>query len=111
MLHKVKKIVLLPPAEIVKHDKALAEISKNDHALDPPAETKLKGSALVAQTSLNVENYVDAAPCHTMLCRHVLLSHVPTLMSSKVRLVVPNLFVGVGWWDGVKNDSNSRSRG
>ncbi|PUZ46296.1 hypothetical protein GQ55_7G051200 [Panicum hallii var. hallii] len=37
LMHKGKKIILLPltPAEIVKHDKELAEISKNDHALDP----------------------------------------------------------------------------
>ncbi|KAG2651837.1 hypothetical protein PVAP13_1NG318419, partial [Panicum virgatum] len=59
----VKKIVLLPPAEIVKHDKALAEISKNDNALDPPAETKLKGSALH-----------HAIPCFAdMFCFHMFL--------------------------------------
>jgi hypothetical protein len=69
-MHKGKKIVLLPlaPAEIVKHDKELAEISKNDHALNPPAqEIKLKGGALLVKTSLNAESYVDAAPCRTML--------------------------------------------
>ena len=73
LLHKGKKIVLLPlaPAEIVKQDKELAEISKNDNALDSSAATtkeiKLKGGALVAKTSLNAENYVHGAPCHTML--------------------------------------------
>jgi hypothetical protein len=38
-MHNGKKIILLPltPTEIVKHDKELAKISKNDHALDPPA--------------------------------------------------------------------------
>jgi hypothetical protein len=93
-MHKSKKIILLPltPAEIVKHDKELAEISKNDHALDPPAqEIKLKGGALLARTSLNAENYVDTAPCHTMLCKHVSFSHDPTPMSSKLRAVVTNL--------------------
>jgi hypothetical protein len=41
LMYKGKKIVLLPlkPAEIVKYDKELAEISKNDHALDPPIAT------------------------------------------------------------------------
>jgi hypothetical protein len=40
-MHKGKKTVLLTltPAEIVKHDKELAKISKNDHALDPPIAT------------------------------------------------------------------------
>jgi hypothetical protein len=41
LLHKGKKIVLLPLtlAEIVKHDKELAKISKNDHALHPSGAT------------------------------------------------------------------------
>ena len=93
MLHKGKKIVLLPltPAEIVKHDKELAEISKNDNALDSSAATtkeiKLKGGALIAKTSLNAENYVDGAPCRTMLTmfsRHVSPSHDHTTMSSNL---------------------------
>jgi hypothetical protein len=73
-MHKGKKIILLPltHAEIVKHDKELAEISTNDHALHPSdatsQEIKLKGGVLLAKTSFNAENYVDAAPCHTMLC-------------------------------------------
>jgi hypothetical protein len=94
LMHKGKKIVLLPltPAEIVKHDKELVEVSKNDHALDPPTqEIKLKGGALLANTSLNAENYVDAAPCRTMLCKHILFSHDPTPMSSKLRAAVTNL--------------------
>ena len=68
LLHKGKKNVLLPltPTEIVKHDKELAEISKNVNALDSSAPTTkeimLKGGALVAKTSLNAENYVDGAP-------------------------------------------------
>jgi uncharacterized membrane protein YgaE (UPF0421/DUF939 family) len=77
LMHKAKKIILLPltPAEIVKYNKELAEISKNDHALDPPVATsqeiKLKGGALLPKIYLNAENYVDAAPCRTMLCKHV----------------------------------------
>jgi hypothetical protein len=77
LINKGEKIVLLPltPAEIVKHDKELAKISKIDHVLDPPVATsqeiKLKGGALLAKTSLNVENYIDAAPCRTMLCKHI----------------------------------------
>jgi hypothetical protein len=61
-MHKGKQIVLLPltPTEIVKHDKELAEIFKNYHAVDPPVATsqeiKLKGDALLAKTSLNAEN-------------------------------------------------------
>jgi hypothetical protein len=92
-----KKIVLLPltPAEIVKHDKELAEISKNDHALDPPVATsqdiKLKGDALLAKTSLNAENYINAAPCRTMLCKYVSFSHDPTPMFSKLCAAVTNL--------------------
>jgi hypothetical protein len=92
-----KKIVLLPltPAEIVKHDKELAEISKNDHALDPPVATsqeiKLKGGALLAKTSLNAENYIDAAPCRTILCKYVSFLHDPTPMFRKMRAAVTNL--------------------
>ena len=100
LLHKGKKIVLLPltPAEIVKHDKELAEISKNDNVLDSSAaknkEIKLKGGAFIAKTSLNAENYVDGAPCHTvltMLSGHVSPPHDHTTLSSKLRLAVPNL--------------------
>ena len=96
-LHKGKKIVLLPltPAEIVKHDKELAEISKNDNVLDSSAaknkEIKLKGGALVAKTSLNAENYVQSAPCHTMLCRCVLFSHDHNPMSSNLCPSVTNI--------------------
>jgi hypothetical protein len=41
LMYKGKKIVLLPltPAAIMKHDKELAKISKNDHALDLPVAT------------------------------------------------------------------------
>ena len=100
LLHKGKKIVLLPltPAEIVKHDKQLAEISKNDNALDSSAATtkeiKLKGGALIAKTSLNAENYDDGAPCRTMLTmfsRHFSPSHDHTTLSRKLCLVVPNI--------------------
>ena len=108
MLHKGKKIVLLPltPAEIVKHDKELAEISKNDNALDSSAATtkeiKLNGGALIAITSLNAEHYVDGAPCRTMLTifsRHVSPPHDHTTLSSKLLLAVPNLLqrLIVGW--------------
>jgi hypothetical protein len=51
----------------------------------------LKGGALVAKTSLNAENYVDAAPCRTILCKHVLFSHDPTPISRKLRAAVTNL--------------------
>jgi hypothetical protein len=77
LMHKGKKFFLLPlmPTEIVKYNKELGEISKNDHALDPPVaasqEIKLKGGALLPKIYLNAENYVDAAPCRTMLCKHV----------------------------------------
>ena len=100
MLHKGKKIVLLPLtlAEIVKHDKELDEISKNDNALDSSATTtkeiKLKGCALIAITSLNVEHYVDGAPCRTMLTifsRRVSPPHDYTTLSSKLHRAVPNI--------------------
>jgi hypothetical protein len=41
LMHKGKKFFLLPlmPTEIVKYNKELGEISKNDHALDPPVAT------------------------------------------------------------------------
>jgi hypothetical protein len=51
----------------------------------------LKGGALLAKTSFNAENYIDAAPCHTMLCKHVLFSHDPTPISSKLLVAM------VGW--------------
>jgi hypothetical protein len=54
----------------------------------------LKGDALLAKTSLNAENYVDATPCRTMLCRHVLLSHDPTTMSSKLHTNLSDEFDG-----------------
>jgi hypothetical protein len=97
LMHKAKKIILLPltPAEIVKYNKELAEISKNDHALDPPVATsqeiKLKEGSLLAKTSLSAENYVDAAPCSTILCKHISFSHDPTPMSSKFYAAVTNL--------------------
>ena len=97
LLHKCKKIVLLPltPAEIVNHGKELAEISKNVNALDSSAPTTkeimLKGGALVAKTSLNAENYVHNAPCHTMLCRCVLFSHDHNPMSSNLCPSVTNI--------------------
>jgi hypothetical protein len=93
-MHKGEKIVLLPltPAEIVKHNKNLAEISKNDHALDTHAqEIKLKEGALLAKTSLNAENYVDAGPCRTKPCKHVLFSNDSTPMSSKLCVDITNL--------------------
>jgi hypothetical protein len=96
-LNKGKKIILLPltPVEIVKHDKELVEISKNDHTLHPSGatsqEVKLKGGALIAKTSLNAENYVDATPYHTMLCRHVSFSHDHNPMSSNLHPAVTNL--------------------
>jgi hypothetical protein len=77
LMHKGKKIVLLPltPAKIIKYDKELAEISNNDHAFDSSGVTSkdstMTGGALLAKTSLNAENFVDGAPCHTMLCRHI----------------------------------------
>ena len=64
LLHKGKKIVLLPltPTEIVKHDKELAEISKNDNALDSSAATtkeiKLKGGALKLLKHLRMLNFM-----------------------------------------------------
>ena len=54
----------------------------------------LKGGALVAKTSLNAENYVDGAPCRTMLImfsKHISPPHDHTTLSSKLRLAVPNL--------------------
>jgi hypothetical protein len=73
----------------------LIEISKNDHALHPSGATSqkitLKGDALIAKTSLNAENYIDATPCHTMLCRHVSFSHDHNPMSSNLCPVVTNL--------------------
>jgi hypothetical protein len=51
----------------------------------------LKGGALLAKKSLSAENYVDAAPCRTMLCKHVLFSPDPTPMSSKLHPSVTNL--------------------
>ena len=88
----------LTPAEIVKHDKELAEISKNDNVLDSSAaknkEIKLKGGALIATISLNAENYVDGAPCRTMLSmfsKHVSPPHDHTTLSRKLRIAVPNL--------------------
>ena len=110
LLHKGKKIVLLPlaPAEIVKQDKELAEISKNDNALDSSVATtkeiKLKGSFLIAKTSLNAENYVDGAPCRTMLtmfCRPVSPSRDHNTMSCNLCLAVTNLLLefdgGMEW--------------
>jgi hypothetical protein len=96
-MHKGKKIVLLPltPAKIVKHDKKLAKISKNYNALHTSgatsAEIKLKGRALIAKTSMNAENYIDAAPYRTMLCRHVSFSHDHNPMSSNLCLAITNL--------------------
>ena len=54
----------------------------------------LKGGALVVKTSLNAENYVDGAPCRTMLSmfsKHVSPPHDHTTLSRKLRLAVPNL--------------------
>jgi hypothetical protein len=101
LMHKGKKIVLLPltPAEIVKHDKELAEISNNDHAFDSSRVTSKDsttvGGALLAKISLNAENFVDGAPCRTILCRHISFSHDPTPISSKLRAAITNLFAGV----------------
>jgi hypothetical protein len=82
LMHKGKKIVLLllTRAEIVKHDKELAKISKNDYALDPPVATsqeiKLKGGALLAKT---------------ILFKYVSFLHDPTPMFRKMRAAVTNL--------------------
>jgi hypothetical protein len=62
-MHKGKQIILLPltPAEIVHHDKKLAEISNNDHTFDSSGVTSkdntMTGGALLAKTSLNAENF------------------------------------------------------
>jgi hypothetical protein len=105
LMHKAKKIILLPltPAEIVKYNKELAEISKNDHALDPPVATsqeiKLKVGALLAKTSLSAENYVDAAPCRTMLCKHVSFLHDLTANCVLLSLTFCRSLM-VGWSQG-----------
>jgi hypothetical protein len=51
----------------------------------------LKGGALIAKTSLNAENYVDAVPYNSMLCRHVSFSHDHNPISSNLRPDVTNL--------------------
>jgi hypothetical protein len=65
------------------------------HALDPSIATsqeiKLTGGALLAKTSLNAKNYIDATPCHTMLCKHISFSYDPTPMSSKLHAAVTKL--------------------
>jgi hypothetical protein len=100
-----RNFFLLPltPAEIVKHDKGLVEISKNDHTLHPSGsksqEIKLKGGALIAKTSLNAENYIDAALCPTMLCRHVSFSHDHNPIYSNLHPAFTNSLM-VGWSQG-----------
>jgi hypothetical protein len=97
LMHKGKKTVLLPltPVKIVKHDKKLVEISNNDHTFNSfgvtSKDSTMTGGALLANTSLNAENFVDGAPCRTMLCRHISFSHDPTHMSSKLLAAVTNL--------------------
>jgi hypothetical protein len=96
-MHKGNKIILLAltPTEIVKHEKELAKISNNDHALDPygatSMESKLKGGAFLAKISLNAENFVDGAPCRTMLCRHISFSHDDNPMSCNLCPSVTNI--------------------
>jgi hypothetical protein len=51
----------------------------------------LKGGALLAKKSHNAKIFIDAAPCRTMLCKHVSFSHDPTPMSSKLRAAITNL--------------------
>jgi hypothetical protein len=51
----------------------------------------LKGGALLAKKSHNAKIFIDAAPCRTMLCKHVSFSHDPTPMSSKLRSAITNL--------------------
>jgi hypothetical protein len=79
----------LTPAEIVQHDKKLAEISNNDHAFDSCGVTSkdytVMGGALLA------ENIVDGAPCCTMFCRHISFSHDPPPMSSELCATVTDL--------------------
>ena len=62
----------------------------------------LKGGALVAKTSLNAENYVDGAPCRTMLTlfsRHVSPPHDHTILSGKFPLLSLTICrsLMVGW--------------
>ena len=54
----------------------------------------MKGSFLIAKTSLNAENYVDSASCRTMLTmfsRHVSPSHDHATLSSNLCPTVTNL--------------------
>jgi hypothetical protein len=103
-MHKGKQIVLLPLTLLkLQHDKELAKISNNDHAFDSSGVTSkdsmVTGGALLAKTSLNAENFVDGAPCRTMLCRHISFSHDPPPMSSR-SLMVSLIFcrsLMVGW--------------
>ena len=64
----------------------------------------MKGGALIAKTSLNAENYVDGAPCRTMLtmfCRPVSPSRDHNTMSCNLCLAVTNLLLefdgGMEW--------------
>jgi hypothetical protein len=91
LMHKVKKITLLPlmPNEIVQCDRAIAETakreSKNQHdQTAPPSSSnaiKLKSHAMLAtQSDLFVSTTIDA-PFHALVFRQVLFSLDDTTMS------------------------------
>ena len=73
LLHKGKKIVLLPltPAEIVKQDKELAENVSNESSDAKTNGIKLKEGVYIATTYAAAKLCDNHdAPCYTMLCRY-----------------------------------------
>jgi len=77
-MHQNKKITLLPlsPADIRKHHNELAEIVKNDPALDSCHTKhngiKLKEGVYLATTATTAALYDNHdAPCYTVLCQDV----------------------------------------
>jgi hypothetical protein len=86
LMYKSKKIVLLKVTKCLL--KFLRMIMLYTHLVLQPK--RLSWREVLAKISLNAENYVDAAPCCTMLCRHVSFSHDHNPTSSNLSPAVTN---------------------